>query len=155
MAQFASFTRVETVSGQQINAVRRFQRLVLWLMDLPKKGVHVGGGQHTPIADTCPDPPPSGHPGWTTRWIEWIAHPANVAGPLATANAQNASDRFAIRIDALLAAAWQAKKSQLTAAQRNWVQSHVDSAAELAAEWMVGGSLAENADIDPEPGGAP
>lgn len=123
-------------------------KLALWLMDLPRRGVQVGGSVRLAIPDTAPDPCPKVLAGWTTRHLDWIAKPMNTGA---------ASDEFAIRVTADVAAAWQAKKSQLTPVQRNWVQAHLDSAADLAQDpaWLrlVQGQqvLVESEDVEPEP----
>jgi hypothetical protein len=44
---------------------------------------------------------------------------------------------------------WNARKSELTAGQRNWVQARVSSATELAADWLVGGDPLEDQMLDP------
>ena len=106
----------------------KFQKLVLWLLDLPARGTNFGGGIHVTIPDTIPNPPPLDHIGWTTRFSRWVAKPSNDG---------SATDEFAIKVRDELQAAWQAKKSQLTPAQRTWVQSHLDVASdiELLAAW--------------------
>lgn len=137
MATFCVFTRPEAPI---------FAKLYLWLMDLPAEGVDVGGGVHVPHAAAPPNPCPLQWVGWTTRHRSWIAKPSNNG---------SATDEFAVRVTAELAAAWQAKKNQLTPAQRTFVQNHLDSAADLAAEWLVNvngtPTLIETADVEPEP----
>jgi hypothetical protein len=143
MANWLVFTRADA---------KKFQKLLLWLFDLPKKGVNVGGGRHVTIPDTLPNPPPADVPGWTTRQYKWAAHPAN-DGSL--------TDQFAVKLTESLQTAWQAKKDQLTAQQRLWVQNNIDIASdiELLQEWkstiyVVDGyqeSVIVNEDVEPDP----
>lgn len=144
MATFCVFTRTEAP---------QFAKLLGTLLDLPKKGVRVGGGIHVDFDTPPPNPCPKNWLGWTTRHVNWIAK---------TTNTGAGTDEFAIRVTAELAAAWQAKKNLLTPGQRAFVQSHLDSAADLAAEpaWLAsvpqpgGGSvsmLVESEDVEPEP----
>lgn len=142
MASFLVFTRADAP---------RFQKLLLWLFDLPRRGVHVGGGRHVEMPDALPEP--RGHaPGWTTRYRPWISKPTNTGA---------STDEFAVRLTQEIRDAWQAKRSQLTAAQRNWVQSHIDVATdvELLAAWKrdvedpAGGTVkavVESDDVEPE-----
>ena len=138
MAQYLVFQRVE--GG--VLAARRMARLVLWLMDLPRRGEHIGGGRHVNMPDSAPSPCPAVVWGWSTRYLPWFRHPANTGAD---------TDRYAIEITDELRTAWLAKRSQLTAIQRNWVQAHVDSAADLAADWLNNGELDSSEDILPEP----
>lgn len=119
MATFLVFTRADAP---------KFSKLLAWLFGLPLRGVHVGGGRHVAMPDTVPNPCPLNVPGWTTRHRSWIAKPSNTGA---------ATDEFAVRLTPDISAAWQAKKSLLTAAQRNWVQNHIDTASnvELLAAW--------------------
>jgi hypothetical protein len=134
MAQYVSVQRVE--NGFQ--AARRMQRIVLWLMDLPAKCTTVAGATgKLQVPAAVSDPPPANALGWTTRWRPWIRHPLNNGSD---------TDRWALLITPELQAAWIAKRSQLPLAVRNWVQAHVDSAADLAAEWQI--------DVEVSPGGA-
>lgn len=137
MATFAVFTRLEAP---------KFAKLLLWLFDLPVRGVHIGGGIHVPMPDVAPNPCPLVLPGWATRYCNWIAKPSNTGAD---------TDVFAVRVTPELADRWQEKKSQLTAQQRTFVQSHLDSAADLAAEWkrdILGTpTLFESDDVEPEP----
>lgn len=139
--QFLVFTRAEAP---------KFQKLLLWLFGLPVRGTHVGGGIHVDMPETAPNPCPRNLPGWGTRQYNWIAHPANTGA---------ATDQFAVRVSQELRDVWQAKRSRLTAAQRTWVQGHLDTAAELAAAWMrdvrqpdgsIVKALVENEDVEPE-----
>lgn len=128
MAQFAIFTRADAPT---------FQKLLLWLIDLPAPGTHVGGGRHVDMPEQPPARDRRDWPGWTTRYVDWVAHPANTGAP---------SDQFAVRITQPVREAWLAKRSRLTAAQRTWVQAHLDIAADLDATWTP----APGAD-DPDP----
>lgn len=144
MANYCVFTRAEAP---------QFAKLLMFLFDLPKKGVHVGGGIHVPMPDQAPNPCPKNVIGWTTRHFSWIAKPSNNGSP---------TDEFAVRITPDLQEAWVAKRSQLTTVQRNWVQNHIDTASdlELIAAWKktvqqpdgtMAPSLVETDDVDPEP----
>lgn len=140
MALFMVFTRADAST---------MQKLALWLFGLPVKGVHAGGGIHVDMPDTAPNPCPKNLIGWATRACDWIAYPGNAPGnPLPT-------DQFAIRVTQTMQDLWAAKKSQLTPAQRTWVQSHLDTAAALAADWLstINGQqvLDESADVVPDP----
>ncbi len=139
MATFCVFTRPEAP---------QFAKLLLWLFGLPIRGEHVGGGIHVTMSDAAPNPCPKELLGWTTRYVDWIAKPSNIPGtPLPT-------DEFAVRVTPDMQTQWQAKKSQLTPTQRTFVQSHLDSAADLAAEWksdVLGvPTLLESTDVVPE-----
>lgn len=140
MASFLVVARIE--SG--FLAAKRMQKIVLWLMGYPARGVSVGGGIHVAMPATIPDPPPEngGYLGWTTRWRRWHRHPLNSGAD---------TDRWALLVTPDLTAAWLAKRAVLPLAVRNWVQSHVDSAADLAADWFVAGELDSSEDILPEP----
>lgn len=119
MATFLIFTRADAP---------KFSKLLNWLMDLPKRGTPHGGGIHVSSPATVPNPCPLNVPGWTTRHRPWVAKPSNTGA---------ASDEFAVRLTPEISAAWQAKKAQLTPAQRTWVQNHIDVASniELLAAW--------------------
>jgi len=136
MANFIVVQRVENGFA----AARRLQKLVLWLLDLPQKGRHVGGGRHVAIAASCPTPTPEKLIGWTTRHVPIYRHPANDGSD---------TDQFALRITPELQAAWMTKKDQLPAAVRTWLQSHLTSAADLAADWLSGGEY-QPEDVLPE-----
>lgn len=146
MAQWLVFTRADAP---------KFSKLLNWLFGLPRRGTHVGGGIHVEMPDTAPDPCPLNVPGWTTRHRSWVAKPTNTGA---------GADEFAVRLTDEIQDAWQAKKSQLTAAQRNWVQSHIDVASniELVAAWKRtiqdpgGGSSELVVEVDDvEPGAGP
>ncbi len=139
--QFLVFTRTEAP---------KFQKLIMWLFGLPVRGTHIGGGIHVDMPETAPNPCPRNLPGWGTRQYNWIAKPSNTGA---------AGDQFAVRITDELRDVYLAKRAKLTAAQRTWVQNHIDTAAELAAEWkrtvpQPGGGttqeLVENDDVEPE-----
>jgi len=145
MATFLTFTRADAP---------KFAKLLNWLFNLPVKGTHHGGGVHVTMPDTVPNPCPLNVAGWTTRHRSWVAKPSNTGA---------GTDEFAVRLTPEITAAWQAKKSQLSAAQRNWVQNHIDVASdiELLAAWKRtvaepgGGSVemvVESDDVEPEAG---
>lgn len=130
----------------------KFAKLLNWLFGLPRKGTHVGGGIHVEMPDTVPDPCPLNVPGWTTRHRSWVAKPSNTGA---------GTDEFAVRLAPEIQDAWRAKKSQLTPAQRNWVQNRIDVASdiELLVEWKKdvtepgGGTVkvvVETDDVEPE-----
>lgn len=144
MSAWLVFTRAEAP---------KFSKLVNWLFGLPVRGIHVGGGLHVDMPDTLSSPPPLSAPGWTTRCRLWVSKPANTGA---------STDEFAVRLTQEIRDAWQAKRSQLTAAQRNWAQSHIDVATdiELVAERdqrdvedPAGGTVkavVESDDVEPE-----
>ncbi len=146
MATFCVFTRAE---------VRQFQKLLMWLLDLPRRDpvLSTGGGIFPDTSTPPPNPCPKHWAGYTTRHVGLIAKPGNVGPPPPAAG--DPADAFAFRVTAEMVTQWQAKKNQLTLAQRNFVQSHLDSAADLAAEWrvLVQGvpTLLETDDVEPEP----
>lgn len=143
MAQWLAFTRADAP---------KFAKLLNWLFDLPVRGTHIGGGRHVDMPATVPNPCPLNVPGWTTRHRSWVAKPGNTGA---------ASDEFAVRLTPEISAAWQAKKAQLSAAQRTWVQNHIDVASniELLAAWKrtvsdPGGGTSQQVveadDVEPE-----
>lgn len=145
MAQWLVFTRADAP---------KFAKLLLWLTGLPRRGTHVGGGIHVEMPDVVANPCPLNVPGWTTRHRSWVAKPSNTGA---------GTDEFAVRLTPEIQLAWQARKSELTAAQRNWVQNHIDVASdiELLAAWKRtvaepgGGSVemvVESDDVEPEAG---
>lgn len=135
MAQWAVFTRDDA---------KKMAKLVMWLMDLPRKGTNVGGGIHACRDDAPPNPCPRHWVGWTTRHVDWIKKPSNTGAP---------TDEFAIRLTQELQASWLAKRSQLTPVQRQWIQDHIDIASDLEqlAEWKQNGQLIEGEDVEPDP----
>lgn len=105
----------------------------------PRRGFHVGAGRHTPIAETWDGrgAPPG---GWTKFLHPWHPHPNNTGA---------GSDQFALKIDDLARDLWRRIKSEFTAAERSALQSRIDTAADLAAEWKPDGNLTRG-DLDRE-----
>lgn len=118
---------------------RQFEAAVRWMLDLPRLAEAIPGhyrspGLHAPAAAT-PGPGVSVASGWAIRERPYIRHPSD--------------GRIAVRITQRMTDAWNARKGELTAGQRNWVQSRVSSAAEIAADWLVGGDPLEDQLLDP------
>lgn len=118
-----------------VTEARKFQRLVFWLMDLPRAGVHVGGGIHADIG-AAPDPSVLDAPGWTTREVRFVRHPID--------------GRFAVRVTPDLRAAWLAKRNQVRPVVRTWVLDRLATESELAADWLTNGEVLEDQDPPPD-----
>lgn len=115
---------------------RKFQRLICWLLDLPRAGVHIGGGAHVGLG-AAPDNTISDAPGWTTREVRFIRHP--ITGQLA------------VRVTPALRAAWNAKKDQIRPVVKTWVLSKLATEADLAADWLDPSTGETIEDQDPVP----
>lgn len=133
---FAVFTRAEAPT---------FQKLLLWLYDLPVEGVDVGAGRHE-----THDPKPTTKKqalGWVTRIVDPVRYPGNTGA---------ATDQFAFAVTQDMRDRWQAKKAALTPAQQTWVTSHLTAAADLAADWTTkdpdGNDVLDTSeDVEPAP----
>lgn len=131
--KFAIFTRAEAP---------QFQKLLLWLTGLPAKGVQVAGGQHAPIDEAPADLKKRTIAGWTTRYVDWVAHPLNTG---------IATDQFAVRVTPAIEAVYMEKRGQLSAAQRSWVEARVTPAAALDPSWQSAeGNIVESTEVEPE-----
>lgn len=140
MATFCVFTRAEAP---------QFAKLLMFLLELPRRDPNLSGAGLFPDTSTPPpNPCPANWPGWTTRHRGWLRKNTNTGAQ---------TDEFAIRVTQDLQDAWQAKKNLLTPGQRAFVQGHLDSAADLAADgnWVrtLNGQtgLFETDDVEPEP----
>lgn len=144
MATYVVFERADA---------RQFAKLLLFLYDLPVRGIRVGGGTHVPDLGPPPNPPPREWPGWCTRAVPFLSRESNDGA---------ATDEFAVRITQDLQNRWVEKRSQLTVQQRTFVQDHFDIARDLDLEdgWKrtvllpdgtVTRRLVENDDIEPSP----
>lgn len=103
---------------------RKMQRALMRLMQLPKKGEHVGGGRHVAMPDAPNDSNARSIKGYTTRHVDFVRHPSN-------------DGRFAVRVTRKLRDAWRDHKDRLTDAQRSWVQSRLVGEADLDDGWKT------------------
>jgi hypothetical protein len=122
-----------------VSEARQFEAAVRWMLDLPREastlpGYYRSPGLHAP-ASAPPGDGVSVAPGWALRLAPYIRHPSD--------------GRLALRVTQRMTDVWNSRKGELTAGQRNWVQSRVSSAAELAADWLVGGDPLEDQLLDP------
>lgn len=120
---------------------RKMQRALMRLMELPKKGVHFGGGRHVSMPESPADPDARSIKGYTTRHVDFVRHPSD--------------GRFAVRVTQELRDVWRDHKDRLTTAQRTWVQNRLVGEADLGDDWETDdgeGSLEvrENEEVRPE-----
>ena len=131
---FFVFTRSE---GKQ------FVHLMMWLLELPKKGEHWGAGKHVPIEQAPTDTRKQRIRGWATRAGRIIRHPANDG---------SATDQFAVEIVPVLQSAWDAKKASLSTAKRTAITDHVQPS--LDASWTTEEGYEDGEDFEPDQDGS-
>ena len=93
---------------------RQLEKLLRRLLDLPQKGVNIGGGIHA-------TPDLAMGVGFTIRAALFVKHPTD--------------GRYAVRVTPRMVDEWRDHKDRLTAAQRTAIQDRLATQAEIAAEW--------------------
>ena len=123
----------------------KLQKLVCWLMGIPARGVGLPENIDADPGDGRRDVK-----GWVTRYSDFYRYPGNTGA---------STDQFALELVQPIVDAWQARNDELHAligdtkfsALQTWIENHMTSAADLAADWRnADGDLDNSEDVVPD-----